>query len=106
MDEFKRRQVKSHKGVGCGCRICMRGLKNRGEKKKIVHKAARAKMKTDLPKEAVAQEGDETCCPICSGYPEDLGTFGNVRWFKCCDCGVEFSKASGKGLKKCQASKT
>lgn len=53
MDEFKRHQIKSHKEVGCGCRLCTRHIKDRSSYKKRVNKAARAKMKSELAKDGV-----------------------------------------------------
>ena len=31
-------------------------------------------------------------CPVCSGLGVLLGALGNLRWFRCRDCGVNFSR--------------
>ena len=31
-------------------------------------------------------------CPICDGEAELMGQLGNLRWYRCMDCGMEFSR--------------
>lgn len=33
-------------------------------------------------------------CPHCSGRGLLLGALGNLRWFRCRDCGIDFNTAS------------
>lgn len=30
-------------------------------------------------------------CPMCGGSPKLLGGFGSNVWFRCCDCGWDWS---------------
>jgi tRNA(Ile2) C34 agmatinyltransferase TiaS len=32
-------------------------------------------------------------CPVCFGQGEELGVLGWCRYFRCRDCGIEFSEA-------------
>ena len=34
-------------------------------------------------------------CPVCAGDGVPLGTLGRLRWFRCRDCGVNFSRQTG-----------
>lgn len=34
-------------------------------------------------------------CPVCSGDGVPLGTLGRLRWFRCRDCGMNFSRQTG-----------
>ncbi len=29
-------------------------------------------------------------CPMCSGQGESLGNLGNLEWFRCRGCGINF----------------
>lgn len=31
-------------------------------------------------------------CQLCGGLLALLGTLGNLRWFRCTGCGMDFSK--------------
>ena len=35
--------------------------------------------------------GNSTACPACSGPGVELGTLGRLRWYRCRNCGMEFS---------------
>lgn len=32
-----------------------------------------------------------TLCPCCDGTGEPLGSLGTLRWFRCRDCGAQYS---------------
>ena len=34
-------------------------------------------------------------CPVCAGDGVPLGTLGRLRWFRCRDCGMNFSRQTG-----------
>lgn len=34
-------------------------------------------------------------CPHCAGDGVLLGTLGRLRWFRCRDCGMNFSRQAG-----------
>ncbi len=34
-------------------------------------------------------------CPLCAGDGVLLGTLGRLRWFRCRDCGMNFSRQTG-----------
>lgn len=34
-------------------------------------------------------------CPLCAGDGVLLGTLGRLRWFRCRDCGMDFSRQTG-----------
>ena len=31
-------------------------------------------------------------CPVCPGHGVPLGQLGPLRWFRCRDCGIDFSR--------------
>ncbi len=33
-----------------------------------------------------------TYCPLCPGQGSLLGRLGRLRWFRCRDCGMDFSR--------------
>ena len=35
-------------------------------------------------------EEEEVYCPVCDGWGNLLGTMGNLKWYRCEDCGVDF----------------
>jgi transposase-like protein len=35
---------------------------------------------------------DEISCPVCHGEPELLGQLGKLVWYRCQDCGTNFSE--------------
>jgi transposase-like protein len=34
-------------------------------------------------------------CPACTGDGVPLGTLGRLRWFRCRDCGMTYSRQTG-----------
>ncbi len=47
-------------------------------------------------------------CPVCPGHGVPLGQLGPLRWFRCRDCGIDFSrrtKASASAARR-QAGRT
>ena len=38
-------------------------------------------------------------CPLCAGDGVLLGTLGRLRWFRCRDCGMNFSRQTGTRTK-------
>lgn len=35
-------------------------------------------------------------CQLCGGFLYLLGQLGNLQWFRCRDCGMEFSREVGR----------
>lgn len=35
-------------------------------------------------------EPEPILCPLCDGYSNELGTMGNLTWYRCEDCGADF----------------
>ena len=38
----------------------------------------------------IEDELDFPPCPVCGGEPTPLGTLGNLLWFRCSQCGIDF----------------
>lgn len=37
------------------------------------------------------EEIDYITCPLCEGVGTEMGVLGNLAWYRCQDCGAEFS---------------
>jgi len=46
------------------------------------------------PSEDLEQELElqSPACPICQGEGSLLGKLGSLLWFRCCQCGMDFSQ--------------
>lgn len=40
---------------------------------------------------------DEISCPVCGGVGESMGKLGDLEWFRCRHCGMEFNRPASVG---------